>query len=683
MGDGATRRPSRSRLPAILLSMLLVVGVLTACDPPWIEARIDLRVLVLDDGSTNVEMLTDELTAQGVPHTVVSLSDLGRPTIDEEFLTDPAAPAGHARYQGVVLPGPRPPGLDPAELTAIHGFQREFGIRVVSAFTWPVPENGAYWPAAGPTYAGPMDGLTAQVRPGARVLFGDVFRSLDGPVPFDVGSWGSLAEEPELVVGDDAFLPLVEVGVPGQDGTVAPVVGIRFSADGEDVYREEMQLLFTANSFQRQAQLLAPDIIDWLTRGVRLGHSRNYLSVDVDDVFLSDDRWSIDGNCTPGEDCPVDGEGEPLWQTQPIRMTPDDVATVAAWQDAFDFRLDMAFNAGGSVEASTSGPDPLTDAFLLRKDEFDWINHTYTHEYLGCVKDSTVVPWQCVTDPVSGETQWVDQAAIEAEIVQNSTWALGRGIPLDTRELITGEHSGLAVLPQQPTDNPHLAPALETSGVEWMASDSSREPTQRAVGPALTVPRHPMNVFYNVATVAGEVDEYNWIYTSVADGGSGICEVDPNSTCLPAPLGPDGFESYIVPIETSIALRHVLANDPRPHYAHQSNLAEDRILLSVLESLITEYRALFADDLPLVGLSQTETGRQLREMAAWMDDGVAEGARVTAYRQGHEVVIDVAGEEAVVPLTVPEGSPFGEPYAGRRSAWTTVGADGTRVVLLP
>lgn len=42
-------------------------------------------------------------------------------------------------------------------------------------------------------------------------------------------------------------------------------------------------------------------------------------------------------------------------------------------------------------------------------------------------------------------------------------------------------------------------------------------------------------------------------------------------TCI-SPLDPaTGFDEYIVPIETRIALSHVMANDPRPHYAHQSN----------------------------------------------------------------------------------------------------------------
>ena len=94
-----------------------------------------------------------------------------------------------------------------------------------------------------------------------------------------------------------------------------------------------------------------------------------------------------------------------------------------------------------------------------------------------------------------------------------------------------------------------------------------------------------MNVFYNAGRAAEQVDEYNWIYTSRAHGGSGICEDNPaTTTCLAAPLDTaTGYADHIVPLEARIALGHVLANDPRPHYVHQSNLAEDRIAYPVLD----------------------------------------------------------------------------------------------------
>lgn len=113
-----------------------------------------------------------------------------------------------------------------------------------------------------------------------------------------------------------------------------------------------------------------------------------------------------------------------------------------------------------------------------------------------------------------------------------------------------------------------------------------------------------MNVFYNAGKASEEADEYNWLYTSRAQGGSGICEDNPaTTTCLPAPLDTGtGYQDYIVPLETRIDLGHVLSNDPKPHFIHQSNLTEDRIAYPVLNGVLDGYAALFADNTPLVNL---------------------------------------------------------------------------------
>jgi hypothetical protein len=312
------------------------------------------------------------------------------------------------------------------------------------------------------------------------------------------------------------------------------------------------------------------------------------------------------------------------------------------------------------------------------KAQFRWVNHTYTHQFLGCVQDTTTVPWNCAEN-ADGTTQYMSTADISAEIAGNYTWALTHGLSTDRSELVTGEHSGLKVLPQQPDDNPNLAAALALNGIEWTASDNSREPEQRSAGGStLTVPRYPMNVYYNTGTDAEMADEYNWIYTSAADGGSGVCENNPASTCLDEPLDTaTGYDTYIVPQEARTALGHVLAGDPRPHYAHQSNLAEDRTLYPVLDKVLADYQALFADDTPVQNLPQAAIGTELQRRAAWRT--AVTDDQVTAYRIGTTVTI-TAPSGTRIPVTAPEGTTkqlllgttaFGTPYAGRRSAWTT------------
>ena len=46
-----------------------------------------------------------------------------------------------------------------------------------------------------------------------------------------------------------------------------------------------------SNENQSQAQLLRHGELNWVTRGVFLGYQRNYLELQVDDLFLGDDAW--------------------------------------------------------------------------------------------------------------------------------------------------------------------------------------------------------------------------------------------------------------------------------------------------------------------------------------------------------------------------------------------------------
>ena len=403
-----------------------------------------------------------------------------------------------------------------------------------------------------------------------------------------------------------------------------------------------------------------------MTRGVHLGYQRSYFAVQVDDVLLPDSRWSTTGRCTPGDDCPA---GVPA--TGDIRMVPADVSALRAWQNDRAFPLDLAFNAGGSVDAG-GARDPLTASLLSQRNSFRWLNHTYSHQYLGCVQDFSTVPFRCATTP-TGALQFASQATVVSEIRNNILWARRNGVPLQEADLVTGEHSGLASLPQQPVDNPALAPAFASLGIRWTASDASREPAQRSIGLASTVMRHPMNVFYNVATRAEQISEYNAIYTSQADGGRGICN-SPTSTCI-TPLGSGGFDDYIVPIEAQIALGHVLTNNPRPHYAHQSNLTEDRLPLPGARPCPQPLPHDLRGQRPAAEPPPQRAGRGSAACGG-VDRGAQQAGTVAAWTVDGRVTIDNRSGVAV-PLTVPAAADFGSPYAGERSGWTA--AATTRV----
>ncbi|MFF5652191.1 hypothetical protein ACFY8N_27815 [Streptomyces collinus] len=625
--------------------------------------RVDLRVLVVSDGGPSTDAIAAELAAAGTPYTRIDLTQSGRTVIDAGFLADIVDGRPRAKFQAVVLPNDNPFPAGSAEMAALTAYEQTYDIPQVDAYTYARPEAGLQYPVHG-GYSGSIDGKRAEVTAAGR---SGPFGYLDGAVPFEdndptVGESYAYLSKP--VAGAD-FTPYVQATIPGQSAK-GTLVG-EYRHDG----RRELVVTFVYNQYQQQFRLLARGIVEWMTGGVHLGASRNYFSVHVDDVFAADDRWNSTLNCTPGDvDCT-----DPNATPDPIRMTVADVDHAVDWQNDKDFTLDFAYNGAGSVDhrEDNNGADALADRLIARRGEFRWINHTYSHPFLGCVQDTTVVPWKCATD-ADGSTRWMSRNDISDEIATNRVWGERAGLPLVNDELVTGEHSGMKVLPQQPEDNPNLALALGDNGIGWLGSDNSREPAQRRVGPATTVPRYPMNVFYNAGRAAEQVDEYNWIYTSRAQGGSGICEDNPaTTTCLPAPLSAaTGYADHIVPLETRIALGHVLANDPKPHFIHQSNLAEDRIAYPVLNGVLDGYEALFTEDTPVVNPRMRDIGTELRRRADWQ--AALRAGEVTAHRIGDTVTVD-APDGLAVPATLPTGAKvagaaFGEAYAGAVSGWT-------------
>ncbi|MEU0171383.1 hypothetical protein ABZ214_39050 [Streptomyces iakyrus] len=625
--------------------------------------RVDLRVLVVSDGGPSTDAIAAELTAAGTPYTRIDLTQSGRTVIDTDFLADTVDGRPRAKFQAVVLPNDNPFPAGSAEMAALTAYERTYDIPQVDAYTYARPEAGLQYPIHG-GYSGSIDGKRAEVTAAGK---SGPFGYLDGAVPFEdndpaVGESYAYLSKP--VAGAD-FTPYVEATIPGQSAKGA-LVG-EYRHDG----RRELVVTFVYNRYQQQFRLLARGIVEWMTGGVHLGASRNYFSVHVDDVFSADDRWNSTLNCTPGDvDCT-----DPNATPDPIRMTAADVDHAVDWQNDKKFTLDFAYNGAGSVDhrEDNSGADALADRLIARRGAFRWINHTYSHPFLGCVQDTTVVPWKCAT-AADGSTRWMSRNDISDEIATNRVWGERAGLPLMNDELVTGEHSGMKVLPQQPEDNPNLALALGDNDITWLGSDNSREPAQRQVGPATTVPRYPMNVFYNAGRAAEQVDEYNWIYTSRAQGGSGICEDNPaTTTCLAAPLdAATGYADHIVPLETRIALGHVLANDPKPHFIHQSNLAEDRIAYPVLNGVLDGYEALFTEDTPVVNPRMRDIGTELRRRADWQ--AALRAGEVTAHRIGTAVTVD-APDGLAVPATLPTGTTlagaaFGEAYAGAVSGWT-------------
>ena len=104
--------------------------------------------------------------------------------------------------------------------------------------------------------------------------------------------------------------------------------------------------------------------------------------------------------------------------------------------------------------------------------------------------------------------------------------------------------------------NPYFIPALKAAGITTVGADASKPypnpPTDPfglgntytgatyaagqpfVDGTSEVAPRHPINVFYNAATNAEELDEYNTLYD--ADAPDSQCHTTSVTTCSTTPF---------------------------------------------------------------------------------------------------------------------------------------------------
>ncbi len=298
-------------------------------------------------------------------------------------------------------------------------------------------------------------------------------------------------------------------------------------------------------------------------------------------------------------------------------------------------------------------------------------------------------------------TSTTADSSIEQEIGLDDAFAANNGLTnWSSHDVVTGEHSGL--------ENPNTPQAFSDMGINVFGADASRQPQSYtipytapggATNTASSAPRYPSNIYYNAANWSDELNEYNTAY--VATGSSlgdsqypaetGKCSGSPSTTCTSTPA----TEATVLASESRIMLGHVLNNDPRMNYAHQSNLIGPATtttngvtsdygytLLSLLNDMQAQYNSWYTA--PLSQMTDASQSQVLSEAAAW--SGARNAGTVTASVQnGAVVVTNSAGSPVTVPLTVPTGSTvngaaFGQSYGGTLSAWTTLGANSSTTV---
>jgi hypothetical protein len=269
--------------------------------------------------------------------------------------------------------------------------------------------------------------------------------------------------------------------------------------------------------------------------------------------------------------------------------------------------------------------------------------------------------------------------------------------------------------------NPYFIPALEAVGITTVGADASKAypdppdtqfgiganysgPTYAAGqtfvdGDSQVVPRHPINIYYNASTEAQEVDEYNTLYLSSADGGS--CQNSATTTCLTAPAT---FSQIVGQVDEGM-MQNLLGNDPRPSYVHQTNImgqppaspsgtppntpdtTGDGLLYSVLNPLLSDYHSYFSSLTPFEQPALGQIGDILADQAAW--SGVVGAGTVNASETNGVITVSSSASGTVqVPVTAPTGSKvngtaFGQAYGGALSAWDAIGSGGSTTITTP
>ena len=278
-------------------------------------------------------------------------------------------------------------------------------------------------------------------------------------------------------------------------------------------------------------------------------------------------------------------------------------------------------------------------------------------------------------------------SSIGQEIGLNQAFAAANGLTNYTpAALVTGEHSGI--------ENPNMPAALAGAGVTTFAQDASRQPQQYSLGAALGAPRYPSNIYYNASNFPDGLSEYNTLYVAQGDSlGStqfpsetGHCTNTSSTTCLTTPA----TEASLLASESHIMLSHVLANDPRVGYAHQSDLIGPAAqngqdygytILRLIDDMLSQYNSWYTA--PLAQMTGVTEAQTLAEQSAW---ATAEtGGKYTASEQNGVVTVTNNGSAVNIPVTVPpgttvNGSAFGQPYGGDLSNWVNLGTNATETL---
>jgi hypothetical protein len=594
---------------------------------------VDMRVLVIsaDGQEADLPGIRTTLDYLGTPYTVyVASASPGGLTADR------LSNGCHANYQAVIVTTGLVDNawsgvLNATELQALRSFEIQFKIRQVVWYTFPNDFGLTYAGSAVNTIG--QAALPVSLTTAGAAVFPYINR---GPQQVTVGRKTTTvghAARPLVIEQAIAYLALPEAGAATTplltDAAGNTLATVTTAPDS----REILALTFDSNAYSRQTLLFGYGLVNWATRGVFIGERRVYLSPQIDDIFLDDDRWVAGTSCTQvGKDLPPDVVGPT------VRMTGADLAAVSLWQltknadpITANLRLTMAMNGWGA--AGNYKRDTLTPTAAFVSPLFYWVSHTYDHPTL----------------------DGIGYAAAKAELTMNNDVAKKiRLANYSTTSLVTPNISGL--------HDADVMQAIADAGVKYVVTDTSvagqANPSPNAglynwIQPKVfMIPRRPVNLFYNVSTPADWTAEYNCLYRTF--------------------FGRDLTYAEMLNFVSDQLLPYLLQGENDPWMFHQPNLVaydgRHTVLTDLLDLTLEKYDGYFT--LPILSPSmdalgkivETRTRLQAAQISATIQpDGsiqVASNADVTVPITGLALAgAENYGGQALTRVAVKAGTP--------------------------
>jgi len=299
--------------------------------------------------------------------------------------------------------------------------------------------------------------------------------------------------------------------------------------------------------------------------------------------------------------------------------------------------------------------DALTKSIVKYKNDFRFINHTFTHRTMNA-SNGVGYP-ESVFEIDENRKMW--------DILQ-----LPKRVENDA-VLVTGNHSGLLDfnntefdtsddIPYPEGKNNEFMRAAQDLGVRFLASDSSQlNQATEAFVPGFDIillPRWPANVYFNTTTANELTDEYNYVfYERFINAGQDPCMI-PGAICAPRTF------QEIMQAEADIALRHMLSYRMWSHFFHQSNMKNydgmgNTLIYGWLQAVLNEYEKYMT--LPITNPEYFDIGKKTENRLGHRDVAIKGVWDVTK----NVVTLSAAKPVKKVLLT---GIAGGQWYGGQR-----------------